>query len=189
MSDNQTEAITEDKKEFNLADEIFDWIESIIFSVFTVLFIFTFIFRVAMVDGDSMNPTLENKDKVIVTSLFYTPKVGDVVVVDSRGLDEYIVKRVIASEGQEINIDFEKGEVFVDGNLLDEPYINELTHLDEFAHDYPTTVPKDCIFVMGDNRNDSIDSRDPRVSFVNLKDVKGRVVFRHLPINKFGVIK
>ena len=187
MSENQT--VETKKEEFNLKDEIFDWIESISFSIFAVLFIFTFIFRVAVVDGSSMKPTLENSDKVMVSSLFYTPKIGDIVVVDAKGIDTFIVKRVIAHEGQTVNIDFQKGEVYVDDKLLDEPYILEPTYLDEHGHDYPVTVPENSYFVMGDNRNGSMDSRDALIGFVNEKDVLGKVFFRHLPVNKFGPVK
>ena len=119
----------------------------------------------------------------------YTPKAGDVVILDENtGLDEALVKRVIATEGQTVNID-EQGYVKVDGIYIDEPYIAEPIAEDRRGdHDYPVEVPEGCVFVMGDNRNHSTDSRSSQVSFVPVEDVVGKVVFRILPLNQIGVI-
>jgi signal peptidase I len=115
------------KKQNSSSQEFLDWVETIIFSFFIVILIFTFLLRIAYVDGNSMLPTLKNEDKLIVTHLFYTPKVGDIVIVNSEGLGKRIVKRVIATEGQTVDIDFATGTVTVDGKCSEEAYINNLT--------------------------------------------------------------
>ena len=170
-------------------EEIFDWIESIIFALFVVSLVFTFILRTAIVDGHSMNPTLINSDKLILTKLFYEPKPKDIIAINCKGLNEAIVKRVIATEGQEVNIDFEQGKVYVDGVEQFEPYIKEITKRDLKAFTYPVTVPKNCVFVMGDNRNNSRDSRDPAVGFVSKNDILGHAIFRVYPFKTFGTLK
>lgn len=183
------EALEEEKKKGTDAEEVFDWVETIITAFFVVILIFTFLLRIAVVSGESMLPTLEDKDRLIVSYLFYTPQNGDIVIVncDDPALDKVIVKRVIATEGQTVDIDFSTGEVKVDGTVLQEDYIKDLTMLDEGGHSYPVTVPEDCIFVMGDNRMNSKDSRSPEVGFVPLDDVLGKVVLRIFPFTSIGV--
>ena len=136
-----------------------------------------------------MLPTLVDKDRLIVSYLFYTPKNGDIVIVnnDNPALEKVIVKRVIATEGQTVDIDFDNGEVKVDGKVLQEDYINNLTLLDEGGHSYPVTVPENCVFVMGDNRQNSLDSRDSRVGFVPEDEILGKVSLRIFPFSRFGV--
>jgi signal peptidase I len=174
------------KKQNSSSQEFLDWVETIIFSFFIVILIFTFLLRIAYVDGNSMLPTLKNEDKLIVTHLFYTPKVGDIVIVNSEGLGKRIVKRVIATEGQTVDIDFATGTVTVDGKVLEEAYINNLTQRDEGGHQYPVTVPDGCIFVLGDNRMDSTDSRSSIVGFVPVEDVLGKVFLRIYPFDSIG---
>lgn len=178
------EVLDNKKKKNSTSEEFIDWIESIVFSFFAVILFFTFIFRIAYVDGESMLPTLEDKDKLMVSYLFYKPAAGDIVIVDSEGLEKLIVKRVIAVEGQTVDIDFSTGEVKVDGKLLEENYIKDLTQLDEGGHQYPVTVPDDCVFVMGDNRMNSTDSRSSVVGFVPKEDIAGKVFFRFFPFNR-----
>lgn len=183
------EALEEEKKKGTDAEEVFEWVETIITAFFVVILIFTFLLRIAVVNGESMLPTLQDKDRLIVSYLFYTPKNGDIVIVncDNPALDKVIVKRVIATAGQTVDIDFESGEVKVDGTVLKEDYIKDLTRLDEGGHNYPVTVPEGCIFVMGDNRMNSKDSRSPEVGFVPLDDVLGKVVLRIFPFTSIGV--
>ena len=176
--------------------EITDILETMLISVFTVLLIFGYFMRPVTVDGRSMVPTLYNEDKLVMFRLFYQPHVGDVVVVNNHGghifagdsvvdsgasLDECIIKRVIANSGQKLEIKAAEGQVYVDDVLLDEPYINELTLTDDRAFEYPITIPDGYVFVMGDNRNHSSDSRSLYVGLVDKDDVMGRAFFRYQP--------
>ena len=176
------------KKKDNSAEDMLDWLEMLITVFFAVVLVFTFIFRIAIVDGESMVPTLEDKDKLVVSHLFYEPEDGDVVIVNSKGLGKVIVKRVIATENQTVDVDYSEGKFYVDGQLLDEPYINEPTITDFGFHDYPVTVPAGHVFVMGDNRNHSTDSRAESVGFVDKSDIMGKAVFRIWPFNKLGAL-
>ena len=147
-----------------------------------------FVGRIIGVDGSSMYPTLHHTDKIITSNLFYTPENGDIVVVqtDKFGPDP-IVKRIIATEGQTVDIDFLKGEVSVDGKVIDEPYIAEPTYLEGDVI-FPQTVPEGCVFVLGDNRNASRDSRFESVGMVDIRELLGKASFRFMPINRLGVI-
>lgn len=184
-------------------DDILDIAESAIAVILVVVMFFTYIIRIAVVDGKSMSPTLETNDKLIVRSIGYTPEDGDVVVinnenthlisesgkvVEGEGLEKVIVKRVIATGGQTIDIDFENGIVTVDGKELDEKYISEPTTRDEYAFTYPLTVPDGYVFVMGDNRNLSMDSRHPEIGLVSEDSIVGKAVLRFYPFGKFGGI-
>lgn len=176
----------EQEKKTQVKNEIIDWIDSILFAVFVVSLVFTFLIRSVEVFGVSMQPTLHEGEKLMICNLVPLKK-GDIVAIESEAFDEHIIKRIIATEGQSVDIDFVNGIVKVDGVVLDEPYINELTNRDYggFA-EYPVTVPQGCYFVMGDNRNASNDSRDGRVGFVERSLIKGKVLFRFYPINRFN---
>ena len=138
--------------------EVYDWIQCIIFALVFCVLLFVFAVRMVNVVGHSMVPTLEQNDKVVISNLFYHPKQGDIVVLRKQTLmEEPIVKRIIATEGQTVDIDFEDGVVYVDGKALDEPYVNEPVH-DRENFEGKITVPEGCVFVMGDNRNASTDS-------------------------------
>lgn len=194
MENNKDEIYSrDDYKKFqekkSVGNEVMEWLESIAVSIFIVILVFTFIFRIVLVDGSSMVPTLEDGQRLIISHLFYTPKQGDIVVANSHGLNKTIVKRVIATEGQTVDIDFENHIVTVDGEVLDEPYINEETSRNDGGYEYPMTVPDGSIFVMGDNRNASTDSRSPYVGCISTDDVLGKALFRIYPFNKFGTVK
>jgi signal peptidase I len=163
--------------------ELYDWLQCIVSAIICGIFIFVFIGRTIGVDGKSMMYTLHNNDRVIMSNLFYTPKKGDIVVFQAAS-DAFggtpLVKRVIAVAGQTIDIDFQNGDVFVDGVVQDEPYIAERTNI-RINFTGPVTVPEGYIFVMGDNRNHSSDSRDLRVGLVDTRYVLGRVLMVIIP--------
>lgn len=163
--------------------DLYEWTQALVGSVLAVVLVFTFLIRLIGVDGHSMVPTLQNGDRLLVLSslLDHDYEYGDIVVLREESfLEEPIVKRVIATEGQTVDIDFEAGIVYVDGEVLDEPYINEPTYMEE-GTEFPLTVPEGCIFVMGDNRNHSSDSRDSRLGTVDTRCVLGKAVFLAFP--------
>ena len=149
-----------------------------------ILLVFLLLFRVIVVSGPSMNQTLVHGDYLLLlNNLLYTqPKQGDIVVAakDSFKNGEPIIKRVIATEGQWVDIDFDTGIVYVNGNALDEPYTNTPTNLYEGV-DFPLLVEEGCIFVMGDNRNESKDSRSPEIGQIDKREILGKAIFLFLP--------
>lgn len=178
-----------EKKKSSLRETV-EYAESLAVVFVVMLLIFTFIARPATVDGESMMPTLQNGERLLISNLFYEPTAGDIVVLcgeADREEGKNLIKRIIATEGQTIDIDFEAGEVYVDGQKLDEPYILEPTYLDE-GTEFPLTVPEGEIFVMGDNRNGSRDSRSLTVGTVKEEYIVGRVLFRFFPFDRFGKI-
>jgi signal peptidase I len=161
--------------------ELYDWVQCVVTAVVFGILIFIFVGRTIGVEGDSMLQTLHNEDRVIMWSLFYKPSNGDIVIIktDSYG-DKPLVKRVIAVGGQTVDIDFDIGEVKVDGAVLSEGYINEPTR-EQLSFKGPVTVPEGHVFVMGDNRNRSLDSRSESVGFVDVRNVLGKVIFVAVP--------
>ena len=151
------------KTETTTRGEIYDWMQSLVFALIICILVFVFLFRIVDVSGDSMNPTLTNGDKLVVSDVFYKPKQGDIVIFRK---DEYkpeaLVKRVIATEGQTVEIDFDRGRVYVDGELLD-------------------------VFVMGDNRNASSDSRKAEIGMVDERLIVGKVLLRVFPLDSIGI--
>lgn len=166
-----------------------DWLvmcHDLVYILTTVLLIFTFFIRMSRVEGGSMNPTLVNHDRTLLLSgVWYTePRRGDVVVASVPGFSpDLIVKRVIAVEGDTVNIDFAQGIVYVNGEALDEPYINEPTYNDFGANgvEFPLVVEKNHVFLMGDNRNDSYDSRYRAIGQVDERCILGKVIFLTMP--------
>lgn len=196
--------VPEEEKSKDILGDLMEICESVITSIFVVIIIFTFLCKPVTVEGNSMNPTLLNQDKLIMTAFLYNPKPGDIVVVENEESHYYpagdtselitgdglekgkrLIKRVIATGGQTINIDFDNGIVYVDDKALSENYIKEPTKSDLGAFTYPVEVPEGYIFVMGDNRNNSTDSRDPHVGFVKNEDVLGKAVLRFYPLETF----
>jgi signal peptidase I len=185
---DNTETPEEDKKKKDPVKEIYDWLQCIISAILICVLAFMFVFRMIGVYGESMEQTLHEGDRVIISNLFYTPEQGDIVVLRKDTFrDEAIIKRVIATEGQTVDIDFDAGIVYVDGEALDEPYINEPTYTQE-SFVGPITIPEGCVFVMGDNRNASTDSRDSRIGIVDNRYILGRVLIRVYPTNVFGKV-
>lgn len=172
----------------------FDVVECLATAFIAAVILLNFLFIKFTVDGSSMLPTLHgiknDQDNLLIYHLFYEPKRGDIVTIDSPGLlDENIVKRVIALSGDTVKIDYSAGKVFVNGEAKDETYINEpgkpFNEEEWLKNNTTVTVPEGHIFVMGDNRNYSTDSRSNLVKFVNKKDVMGKVVSIYSPISRF----
>lgn len=168
--------------------ETYDWIQCVVAALVVCVLLFSFLVRLVDVVGSSMYPTLEDNDKMVVSNLFYTPTAGDIIVFRKDSFkDEPLVKRIIATQGQTVDIDFKKGVVYVDGKALDEPYVNELTfESEDFTG--PVTVPEGCVFVMGDNRNASTDSRTNTIGCVDARYIMGKVYFTVFPLKNFGSV-
>jgi len=171
------------KQTADAGSNLYEWVQALVCSVLTVVLIFTFLVRLIGVDGHSMVPTLQNNDRLIVVNSLLDDhyKQGDIIVLRKESfLTEPIVKRVIAVGGQTVDINFNTGSVMVDGKLLQEDYINALTLMQEGTQ-FPLTVPEGSVFVMGDNRNASSDSRDSRLGTVDTRYVIGRAVLLAFP--------
>ena len=171
------------EKKQSAGKELYEWVQALVCSVLTVVILFTFVIRLIGVDGRSMVPTLQHGDRLLVlNSMLYDDyKYGDIVVLRKETfMQDPIVKRVIATEGQKVDIDFANGCVYVDDELLMEDYINELTFLEE-GTEFPLTVPENSVFVMGDNRNASSDSRDPSLGPVDERYIVGKAVILAFP--------
>ena len=163
---------------------LYEWTQALVCSVLAAVVVFAFGARVVGVSGGSMRDTLQNGDLLLVVNglLCGGYERGDVVIAAKATFEygEPIVKRVIATGGQTVDVDFERGVVYVDGAALEEPYIKEATHLAE-GTEFPLTVPEGSVFLMGDNRNGSRDSRDPELGAVDTRCLIGRAVFLLLP--------
>ncbi len=180
------------------ASGIFDVFEMFAICTAVIMLLFSYAARLTVVDGGSMEDTLHNKDYLIVQSVGYTPERGDVVVIHKISAQTYnrpIIKRVIAVEGDTVDIDYNTWTVYVNGEPIDEPYTNlegPLRIPPEGNPNYlslPLTVEKDKVFVMGDHRNHSSDSRVADIGQIDVRCVVGRAVLRILPFNKFGIVE
>ena len=181
-----TASVAEDAPKFDLKKEIMDWGVSIVVAVIIALIIRTYVFTLVKVDGPSMNPTLTHGDTLYTNRFLYTPKNGDIIIFRPPNSPKTpYVKRVIATAGQTVDIDSFTGDVTVDGNVLDEPYIKEPLR-SAGNMDYPCTVPEGHVFVLGDNRNNSRDSRDASVGLIPEDNIIGKALFRLLPVSGFG---
>lgn len=191
-------------KPFSFAAEVYGWVDWLLYSVLAIVVVFTLFTRMSTVDGTSMLPTLEDGQKLMITDFFYEPAYNDIIVVwadklpnDDDGYGKAIVKRVIGLSGDTISIDFARGRVSRNGIELDIETrgedilyedghkINSMTRAEEgLGGEF--TVPDGCIFVMGDNRNGSTDSRSPFVGYVDKHNIIGKAYFRILPFDKIG---
>lgn len=171
---------------------VLSYLRDFVFWLAGILLVFTLLFRVVVVSGPSMQNTLQNGDYILLLSnIFYgDPEYGDVVVAckESFRNGEPIIKRVIATEGQEVDIDFKTGVVSVDGIALEETYVNTPTNLYE-GIDFPQTVPEGCVFVMGDNRNASVDSRKKEIGMVDTRLILGKAYYVIYPLSVIRVIE
>jgi len=169
--------------------EAYDWIFCLLVALIVCVLVFVFCIRVIDVVGTSMVPNLSDGNKMLLSGLFYKPQVGDIVVFkkDEYDPNKALVKRVIAVEGQEVNMDFENGIVYIDGKPLVEEYIAEPTHnkLDFIG---PKEVPEGCVFVMGDNRNASIDSRKTEIGMLDTRLILGKVYAVIYPLSEMKLV-
>ncbi len=196
IADSMPDAPPEQVKD-TLATQVIEWVEVVSIAIIAVVIIFTAFFRVATISGDSMKNTLIHNDKVVITNLGYEAKQGDIVVISRNAensleaqtlSNEPIIKRVIAVGGQTVNIDFEKGIVYVDGVALEEDYILAPT-VDRGDVQFPLFIPEGSIFVLGDNRPESLDSRYSQIGnggIIDERYVLGHAVFRIFPFDKIG---
>lgn len=185
------------EEKFSRKKEIFEWLDVVSVALIIVVLIFGFVFRVATISGDSMLNTLHNGEMVIIRNLFYKAEAGDIVVI-SRNIENSaetdvlgqgpIIKRIIATENQTVDIDFEKGIVSVDGKVLEEDYISTPT-TEKRDVEFPVTVPEGHVFVLGDNRLVSLDSRSSSIGTDGMVDeryILGQAVFRVFPFKNIG---
>lgn len=185
------ERIQQPKEKQSAKSWAIDWLETIVVAFAIVTVIFTFVARVITVDGASMEPTYYDGDRVLVTKLAGDAEAGDVVVI-THALDKTLIKRVVATEGQVVDFDNEQGELIVDGQVVSgEVYgtRNGITFASESPGDgldFPQTVPEGCVFVLGDHRDDSTDSRKVSVGMVDRKNILGKVIFNLYPMSKLG---
>ena len=177
------------QEQLTVKAELYDWAKSIIFAVIGCILLFMFCVRVVTVDGNSMLPTLRTGDQLIVSNLGKDYEAGDIIVlVAPEFMNEPLVKRIIATEGQVVEINFDKGIVYVDGESLYEPYIMEPTR-DKQDYNGSIEVPKGCVFVMGDNRNHSTDSRTATIGCVDTRYILGEAHLVAFPVKAFGRIE
>ncbi len=183
----------QEEEDSGFARALYDWLQALAVALVCIILIFVFVGRFIYVDGDSMNPTLWDKDMMVVQTLGYTPAQGDVVVLTKyfANVRGPIVKRVIAVGGQTVDIDYDAGTVTVDGVKLSEPYIKEPMQqpFDSRMGNEHVVVPEGSVFVMGDNRNNSSDSRFLELGTVDERYVIGRAFFVTLPFGHFGMIE
>ncbi len=192
-NEEEEEKLTPAKK------EVFEWLDVVISAIIVVVIMFTFVFRVATIEGDSMQNTLYEGEKVIISNFFYEPQTNDIVVI-SRNAENIvgeasdsslpIIKRIIAVEGQTVDIDFNRGLVYVDGEVIDDSYAKTPTNLCyNDGVEFPVKVPENCVFVLGDNRNDSLDSRSAKIGkngMVDERYILGKTILRIYPFDKVG---
>lgn len=183
---------------------LFEWLELLAVVLVIIVTLFTFVVSIVGVDGSSMYPTLHNRDLMLVQRIAYTPQQGDVIVLrkDNTFDNQALVKRVIATGGQTVYIDYDANSITVDGQTLDEPYLNyefdplygsdymaDRVDLDPQYVNQEFTVPEGCVFVCGDNRNHSSDSRVAQLGMVDQCYVIGRVLMVFFPFADFGLVR
>lgn len=200
----QGNAPEERKDQDGWRQSLFEWLELLAVVLVIIVTLFTFVVSVVGVDGSSMYPTLHDRDLMLVQRIAYTPRQGDVIVLrkDHTFGDQALVKRVIATGGQTVYIDYDNNTITVDGEILEEPYLN-YEYDDMYGSDYMAdkvdldpqyvnqefTVPEGCIFVCGDNRNHSSDSRVAQLGMVDERYVIGRVLLVFFPFSDFGWVR
>ena len=185
--------LTEETEEvLTVSELVFEWSGALFWALAIVLLILTFGVRQVTVSGKSMTDTLQDADRLLVTNFIYTPQNGDIVVIShGSSYDQPIIKRVIAVEGQRLEINYENGDVAVDGVLQHEPYIKGVTRplSDPLSlEEYGNVIPKGYVFVMGDNREGSLDSRSNEIGLIPLNNIIGKAQWRIMPFDSFGTV-
>ena len=182
-NDNLTQN-TENKQPDKKENGFLPYLKDIVFLITGVLLVFSLLFRFVIVSGPSMKDTHVDGDWLVLLGnvLYNDPQYGDIVVIskDSYNDGTPIIKRVIATEGQTVDIDFAAGIVYVDGEALDEPYTRTPTNQYEGVS-FPLTVADECVFVLGDNRNESKDSRSIEIGLVDKREILGKAIFIMIP--------
>ncbi len=166
---------------------IYEWLDAIVFAIILILLVFTFIFRIVGVVGESMKPTLNDGDWLTVSAVNKTVERGDIVVITQpNDINEPIIKRVIAVGGDTLDIHFGSGQVVLNGEIIYEPYINAATNK---SGDFkgPVIIPEGYVFVMGDNRNDSLDSRFDSIGIIDERYILGVVNGRLYPYGEWEI--
>lgn len=182
---SQNEKKSEPKPTF--AESLYESMDAIAAGFIAIFILFAFVFRLVGVNGSSMVPTLADKDWLVISDFNYKPASGDIVVITQpNSLNERLVKRVVATEGEIIDINYDTGEVYVNDILLEEKYIAEPT-MRKGDLEFPLAVPEGYVFVLGDNRNYSRDSRDSMIGFIDERHLLGKSLFRILPFGKFKI--
>ena len=179
--DVELESLEETIQKKSVLKETIEWVQAIVIAVLLALFVRQFLFTIVRVDGQSMEPTLQHNDRMIVWRLGYQPEAGDIIIFNPPGYEKnvYWVKRIIATEGQTVEIDYSDNSVYVDGEKLDEPYLGERM---DYQHTLTEIeVPEGCVFVLGDNRNHSTDGRV--IGPVSEDHIVGEAVIRFWPLS------
>lgn len=186
MNEEKNEVITEQEEKNKPVQSLVEIVSIVASSMIAIMLLFTFVFRVVGVSGPSMQNTLHNGDWLLVSAFLTEPERGDIVIVTQpNSFDEPIVKRVIAVGGDTLDIDFSTATVYVNGEAIDEPYLGSPTTNDEYGWQYPITIPEGEVFVMGDNRQHSTDSRSQAIGMIDNDYILGKVMVRIAPINTF----
>lgn len=176
------------KKKLSPLIVVYSVVSTLIICVMCVFVLFTFFFHTVEVSGSSMNPGLSERDKIIISNFLYEPDYGDIIAINrNAGEDKTLIKRVIALGGDEINVNFETHLITVNGRVITEKYLVTAPISKKGDVDFPVTVPENCVFVLGDNRNDSLDSRYSEIGFISLDEIWGRAICRISPFGQFKI--